>query len=321
MFSPAPALVLLLGMLATTAGAQAAPVWRDTVQRLSGEYHALRDSVVDKDSTVAEVARWDGMVISASPRERTAAWAALDYFSARRDRWFGRALPSPAGFRIAVRTNWGRNLFSRRGDYGDRYDGSVVLTGLPDSAGAVRLDRTSRLKEVGEQLFTAYSEMMFPTLGASAGKWLKDPPPFHLTDNARRYLAMYAVMTSTGKAERGCVDGRLDFCAYALWLRPAPAPELTGAYPQVVRADLFLTALDIGGPEAWARIVAARPEGPEAALTAAAGIPADSVMVRWRDGIMTLRPDEKPLHLRGALLAAGWTAVLLAGTLGVSRWR
>jgi hypothetical protein len=317
-----PALVsgLLCAVLAGTAGAQAQPVWRDSVQRLSVAYRALRDSLVDTDSSVVEVSRRDGLVISASPKERATALEALEYFAARRARWFGEAVPSPAGFRIVARTTSGGNVLFGP-SFGDRYAGSVVLTGLPDSAGAARLDRAVRLKEVSEQLFTAYAEMMFPTLGTAMGKWLKDPLPFDLSDNARRYQAMYAVMTSTGKAERGCVDGRLDFCAYAFWLRPAPAAELTGAYSRLVRADLFLAALDLGGSEAWTRIVAANPESPVAALEAAAGMPADSVIARWRTGIMTLRPDEKPLHLRGVLLAAGWTAVLLAGTLGVSRWR
>jgi hypothetical protein len=306
-------------VLVGTAGAQAQPVWRDSVQRLSVAYQALRDSLVDTDSSVVEVSRRDGLVISASPKERATALEALAYFASRRARWFGGAVPSPAGFRIAVHTTSGRSLFGQT--FGDRYDGTVLLTGLPDSAGAARLDRTARLKEVSEQLLTGYAEMMFPTLGTATGKWLKEPPPFHLSDNARRYHAMYAVMTSTGQAERGCVDGRLDSCAYAFWLRPAPSPELTGAYPRLVRADLFLAALDLGGSEAWARIVAAKPESPVAALEAAAGMPADSVIARWRTGIMTLRPDEKPLHFRGILLVAGWTAVLLAGTLGVSRWR
>jgi hypothetical protein len=311
---------LLCAVLVGTAGAQGQPVWRDSVQRLSVAYRALRDSLVDTDSSVVEVSRRDGLVISASPKERATALEALEYFAARRARWFGGAVPSRAGFRIVARTTSGGSALLGP-IFGDRYDGSVVLTGLPDSAGAARLDRAVRLKEVSEQLFTAYAEMMFPTLGAATGKWLKDPPPFHMTDNARRYQAMYAVMTSTGKAERGCVDGHLDFCAYAFWLRPAPSPELTGAYPRLVRADLFQAALDLGGSDAWARIVAAEPESPLAALEAAAGMPADSVIARWRTGIMTLRPDEKPLHFRGVLLAAGWTAVLLAGTLGVSRWR
>jgi hypothetical protein len=312
---------VFLALVARTAFPQTAPAWRDSVQRLSAAYGALRDSVGDRDSTVVEVARRGRMVISASPRERAAARQALEYFAARRERWFGGAVPSPAGFRIAVRTRSGRNVFGRRNGYQDRYDGSIVLSGLPDTSGATRMERAAPLKHTGEQLFTGYAEMMFPTLGISVGKWLESLPPFHLADDARRYHAMYAVMTSTGQAERGCVDGRLDYCAYALGLRPAPSPELTGAFPMVVRADLFLSALETGGSGSWERIVQAGPQSPATALEAATGLPVDSVIARWRHSITSLRPGERPLHLGSAVLAAAWAAVLLAGTLGGSRWR
>jgi hypothetical protein len=142
-----------------------------------------------------------------------------------------------------------------------------------------------------------------------------------MADRDRRYLAMYMVMTSTGKAERGCVDGRLDRCALALGLRVAPSSDLTGAYPLLVRADLFLTALEIGGPEAWSRVIAAHPARAEDALVAASGLPADSLLTRWRSGILSLRPEQGPLHSSTVLLVAVWAGALLLGTLGASRWR
>jgi hypothetical protein len=309
-----------LALGAMTAEAQGVPEWRDTLQRLSEEYRAIRDSSVNADSTLIEVARRDGIVVSTIPRYRGAALQALDYFMTRRNRWFGTSQPSPSGFRIAIRVRSRSTLFTRATDTWNPNEGSIVLTGLPDSAGAVHSDKTAAASEVGEQLVAAYSEMMFPTLGDQMAKWLQHPLSFHLPDPTRRYHAMYAVMTSTTPGERGCVNGRIDFCAYALWLRPAPSAELTGAFPVVVRVDLFLTALELGGAGSWARVVEAKRAGPEAALAAASGLPADSVIAVWRRGIMALRPDERPLHLGRAIAAAGWTIVVLAAALGASRW-
>jgi hypothetical protein len=101
----------------------------------------------------------------------------------------------------------------------------------------------------------------------------------------------------------------------------APSSDLSGEYPPLVRADLFLTALEIGGPDAWSRVVAARPLRAEEALMAASGLSADSLMARWHNGIVALRPDVGPLRFGPAFLAVGWAGVLLLGTLGASRWR
>lgn len=310
---------LLAAALGGPAGAQDARAWHDSLTRLGTEVRALRDSLVEVDSAVVEVERRDGVVLSATPREKDPAARAFRYFTEQRTRWFGAALPSPGGFRLVVQTTQRRDGFARFDETG--WDGTVILTGLPDTADAVRAQRASPMKDLGNQLVTGFSEMMFPTLGLPVTRWLGDPPPLHMTGRDRRYLAMYMVMTSTGKAERGCVEGRLELCTYALGLRPAPSTDLTSAYPALVRADLFLTALEIGGPGAWARIVAARPVRAEDALAAASGVTADSLVTRWRNGIMTLRPHEGPLHAGTALLGVAWAGALLLGALGASRWR
>ena len=310
---------ILAAALGGPAGAQDARAWHDSVTRLTTEMRALRDSLVAGDSTVVELERRNGVVLSATPHERGPAARAFQYFTEQRARWFGAALPAPGGFRLVVQTTKGRDIFSRFGE--TRWSGTVVLTGLPDAADAVRAQRAAETRDLGNQLVTGFSEMMFPTLGVPTARWLGDPPPLHLTDRDRRYLAMYMVMTSTGKAERGCLNGRLDLCGYALGLRAAPSSDLSGEYPAPVRADLFLAALEIGGPGAWSRIVATGPARAEEALVAGSGLAADSLLTRWRNGIIALRPEERPLHSGTALLAAGWVGVLLLGTLGASRWR
>jgi hypothetical protein len=315
-----PLSAVFVSALAGTGATQDAAAWRDSVARLTTEYQAIRDSLVARDSTVVEISRKNGVVLSATPHEVSGAARAFEYFTEQRARWFGGALPSPGGFRLVVQTTQGRDIFARFGD-GNRWDGTVILTGLPDTADAVRAQHAAEVKDLGNQLVAGFSEMMFPTLGLPTTRWLVDPPPLHMADRDRRYLAMYMVMTSTGKAERGCVDGNLNFCGYALGLRVAPSSDLTGAYPELVRADLFLTALEIGGPDAWSRIVAAHPVRAEEMLVAASGLAADSLLTRWRNGIIALRPQQGPLQSSTALLVACWVGALLLGTLGASRWR
>ncbi len=316
--------LLLLSLLTTAAAgpaaAQDASAWRDSVTRLTAEVRAIRDSLVSRDSTVVELERSNGVVLSATPQTRDAAVRGFRYFAEQRARWFGPALPSPGGFRLVVQTSARRDILARFGG-AELWNGSVVLTGLPDTVDAARAQRAATEKDLGNQLVTGFSELMFPSLGEPTMQWLSDPPPLHMTDRDRRSTAMYMVMTSTGKAERGCVDGNLDFCAYALGLRAAPSSDLTGAYPLLVRADLFLTALEIGGPGGWSRILAAHPARAEEALLAASGLPADSLLTRWRDGMMALRPNHGPLESGAAFLVAGWVGALLLGALGASRWR
>lgn len=311
---------LLILATAGQAHAQDARAWRDSVLRLTADLRALRDSMVERDSNVVEVERRNGVVLSATPHEKAGAARAFQYFTEQRARWFGSALPSPGGFRLVVRTAQDRDILARFGDF-NQWNGTVVLSGLPDTTDAARAQRAAAMKDLGHNLVSGLAELMFPTLGVPTMRWLRDPPPLNMVDRERRYTALYMIMTSTGKAERGCVSGSVELCAYALGLRAAPSTELTGEYPQMVRADLFLTALEIGGPEAWAHIVAAHPVSAEEALVAASGLPADSLLARWRTGIIALRPTTSPLQAGSALLVVCWAGALLLGALGASRWR
>lgn len=313
-------LVLLsAGALTRASHAQDAAAWRDSLVHIGTEIAALRDSLVDRDSTVVEIARNGGLVLSATPADKAAAARAFQYFLMERDRWFGNAVPAPNGFRLVMQILPEHNIFTKLGSL--RTEGRLVLTGLPDTADAVRIQRAATVKDLGVQLLTGFSEMMFLTLGGATTQWLGNSPPFQMSERERRGLAMYMIMTSTGKAGRGCISGDFAACAYSLGLRTAPSSDLTDAFPTMVRADLFLTALEIGGAGAWSRIAAARPARAEEALTLASGLSPDSLLTQWRAGILSLKPDVGPMRPGSALLAAGWVGVLLLGTLGASRWR
>jgi hypothetical protein len=131
---------------------------------------------------------------------------------------------------------------------------------------------------------------------------------------------MYAVVTGTGNAQRNCVNGVLDDCGYALWLRESKTAHPGGGYPIFVRADLLLTALELGGPEAWDRLRSAVGSDVEPMLAAAAGMPIDSLLRRWRSQLISLRPSEGPVIMTRLLLGLAWAAVLILGALGSSRW-
>jgi len=304
-----------LCVLATPLAAQSAQQWRDSAARLTASVRLLRDSMLQGDSTVREVARRGDMVIGASETLRGEAAAAFERFTHVRQRWFGNAAPSDDGFRIVVRH--GVPIPSRPGM---SEWSTVILAGLPDTGRSVRTQRMVQGKEIAEALIDGLGSMMWAQAGPVMTKWLQQPPPIAMGEKERRFIAMYAVVTGTGKAQRNCVNGVLDDCGYALWLREPKTSSPGGGYPVFVRADLLLTALDLGGPDAWTRLRQASGSDVEPMLAAAAGMPIDSLLDRWRGQLLSLRPSERPLSMPRLLLGLAWMAVLMLGALGSSRW-
>lgn len=300
--------------------AQDATAWRDSVRRIAGEVRALQDSLLEQDSTVQELQRRGWLVVSASSRNHARAIQALDALEKAQARWFRGASPVPDGFRIVLNTGDRHGMFARFSERATNQE-KVIVTGLPDTGKAMRVYRPSNNTDLGSDLVSAYSELMVGTLGSSLRGWLLSPPPMHLDEAERKYLAMYGVVTGSDRAARGCVAGMLGHCAEALGLRHVPGTDPTAHFAPVVRADLFLTALEIGGSTAWARLRSAGNPSAEDALAAAAGMPGDSLLAVWRRRIMSQRPSQTPLEGKPILLAAVWTATLLAITLGASRWR
>src|SRR5688572_29776996 len=97
------ALGLSLLVFAGPATAQNAAAWRDSAYRLSAEMLRVRDSLKQDDSRTEEIARRSGLVVSATSDYREIAEDVLNRFDTARRRWFGSALPGPAGFRITLR--------------------------------------------------------------------------------------------------------------------------------------------------------------------------------------------------------------------------
>ena len=306
---------LLLVAACSAVRAQEAARWRDSARSLALQIRALRDSLLEGDSTVREVARRGDVAIGASAPLRGIAREALHQFLEASERWFGDARPAPAGFRILLRDI---SAFEGNRFRPDAIQ-TLILSGLPDSSGAARIERNVARSTLAASLVDLYGELMFASAGPELVKWLELIPPLSMPEQERRYLAMYVLATGTGRAQRGCAAGVLTDCASALRLRQPARPEPGGAYALMAREDLLLTALELGGPGAWTRLAQAR--GPiEGRLAAAAGMPADSLLARWRSGLLALRPLEKRITLAQVGSAMAWTALLLLGCVGAARW-
>ena len=316
---------LMLGVsllaLAAPGTAQDAAAWRDSAYRLSAEAERVRDSLQQDDSVTEEIARRSGLMVSATAEYLASAEEVLHRFDAARRRWFGSALPAATGFRITLRSgelwSFGRRISRPR---------SMSISAIPDTVQAFRLalfvsDGTLGNAERATQRFLGeYGSLMMASVPEGMRKWLRAGLLLDLGEDSRRERAMYSLVTGVGKAQRACVQGDAAGCAHALGIRRSGDPEAGGEYYPLVRADLLLAALEQGGEGAWTRLIA-EPEGSiEQGLAAAAGMPADSMLLRWRDGLLALQPDRGPLEVSSAGLILGWSALILAAGLTIARW-
>jgi hypothetical protein len=156
-----------------------------------------------------------------------------------------------------------------------------------------------------------------------------------LTDTAGRLARWYGpaerrllvTTTLSGFLSRGvhqpaflsCAAGNDSVCTDLLESLPSssvPIPLDYGA-----RYTLVATAIALGGPETFSRLLAA-PSGPIGArLAAAAGVTEDSLAARWRADILAARPRPVSLPPGGAWIALTWAGVFMVCALRSSRWR
>jgi hypothetical protein len=316
-----PAVGILLLALAGPAAGQDAAAWRDSAYRLSAEQQRVWDSLKQDFSEAEEIARRPGLVVSATTEYRALAEDVLARFDTARRRWFGTVLPAATGFRITLRSgeSW---------SFGRRTSGpqSLSIAGIPDTDETFRLapfvpDGTLGSAEKAAQRFLGeYGTLMMASAPAAIRGWLRAGLLPELSVDSRREGAMYSLVTGVGKAQRACVQGDAAGCAHALGLRRSSDPDAGGEYYPLVRADLLLATLEQGGEGAWARLIGDTGGSVEQGLAAAAGMPADSMLLRWRDGLLALQPDRGPLDVSSAGLILGWSALILAAGLAIARW-
>jgi hypothetical protein len=234
-----------------------------------------------------------------------------------RRRWIGAA-PHDSDFMISLRLRdrgdgWSSSTSPGRGVI------TVTTAGAAfDPRGVIRRNtEDGSVALLADRVLREYAEVVAATLATPTRTWLTPGLPLERTDRERRSEVRYQVVTGTGTRHEQCVGGDVSACAELFGLT---APRTGAQFPRLVRADLVLTALDIGGPEAWLRFQRAASVSPTAALEAAAGVPTDSLITLWWTGLLEERVGEVPLPPRAAVIAIGWLGILIAGTVGAARW-
>ena len=141
-------------------------------------------------------------------------------------------------------------------------------------------------------------------------------------DRARAAGGTASWASSTGQEalRKSCLFEHRDADCLLL-LRGLLRERLDPPFSTTARATLVATALDLGGPGAFDRLLA-RPHAPLAdRLADAAGLPADSLISVWRNRVTAHGPMSARIPARSAWAAFGWAVVFGVLALRSSRWR
>jgi len=132
-------------------------------------------------------------------------------------------------------------------------------------------------------------------------------------------FADYFARGGTALTLQKCRQHRDDACTALL--QSLPPGSLPRPLAHAARLLLVREALRAGGRDAYRRLVA-RPTDPIAArLSSAAEMDLDSLVVRWRNGVLAARPLPLTLPWWASVAAIGWTAFFGFCALRSSRWR
>ena len=124
---------------------------------------------------------------------------------------------------------------------------------------------------------------------------------------------------ATAAAFRACASGSDGDCTELL--RGLPGGALPRPIGSEGRATLVHVALRAGGRDAYRRLLA-NPSDPLASrLAAAAGMPLDSLVTRWRGDVIASRPATVLLPAWAFAVALAWTALFAGCGLWSTRWR
>ena len=135
----------------------------------------------------------------------------------------------------------------------------------------------------------------------------------------RHYVLEYLKYLPASQSRFAACTGNDDAACIAL-MRLAPrvaAPPLS----TTTRALLLALALDAGGRNAFDQLLDNPARPLEARLAAAAGIPADSLIGRWRRRVLAVRPKTVAADERVAWGAVVWSVLFALAALRSSRWR
>lgn len=118
---------------------------------------------------------------------------------------------------------------------------------------------------------------------------------------------------------RSCAVGSDSACLDLL--ESLPPGSLVRPLDYAARFSLLETAVALGGTRTFSRLFATAPGPIGARLAAAAQVPEDSLVTRWRSDVVSARPKPVPLPPWAMGLALVWMVAFMTCGLGSSRWR
>jgi hypothetical protein len=133
-----------------------------------------------------------------------------------------------------------------------------------------------------------------------------------------RRLRHRASEPALAPAYSACVDGG-DAAACLAFLERAGVQEPT--LSTRATGTLLVAIGDVGGPDALARFFADTGAAIVPRLEAAAGMPVDSLLARWRETILAHRPPPTAVPAGMQWFVLGWATVLVALATRSTRWR
>ena len=141
---------------------------------------------------------------------------------------------------------------------------------------------------------------------------------FDATDR-RHYVEEYLLYLPGAQARYAACTSNDDAACIAL-MRLAPR-EPDPPLGITTRVLLLALALDVGGRNAFDRLLDNPARPLEVRLAAAAGIPVDSLIGRWRSRVLAVRPKTVAADERAAWGAIVWSVLFALAALRSTRWR
>lgn len=148
-------------------------------------------------------------------------------------------------------------------------------------------------------------------------RWYMTPPEREVLVTGS--FSFYFDRGATAPSLRRCRAHDDDACTALL--RSLPPGTLPRPLAQAARVVLVRDALRAGGRDAYRRLVADSAASLAARLSSASGMEIDSLVFRWRNGVLAARPARLTLPWWASVAAVGWTALFGFCALRSSRWR
>lgn len=146
----------------------------------------------------------------------------------------------------------------------------------------------------------------------------EDPWRSWYTAEERRLLALAThTWNPEGAARvRACFDGSMEACE-AVLERQTPRVPLSVA----ARTSLLVHALEAGGEDSYARLLATDASGVRERLARAARMDPDALMTAWRARVLAARPEAGEDLARRPWSTLFWVLAFAGLAMGSTRWR